>query len=139
MTETAHPARNLGSPLRVYAIATGLCALFVFFQFFTSGEFIRGQGGAAETWTEVHGYTAYGVLAPALIAAIVALVRFRSSERLLTGLAIVLFVASVGQWGTGHLISTFHLDGWTPFHVFFSSVVLALVIWALARSLFRLR
>ena len=119
---------------RAYAILTGIATLFVFIQFFTSGEFIRSHGPGAETWTEIHGYTAYGVLAPALIAAIIALVALRRSARVLTLVSIVFFVAAVGQWGTGHLISTFHLDGWTPFHVFFSSVVLAFGIWASVRS-----
>jgi hypothetical protein len=119
---------------RVYAILTGIATLFVFVQFFTSSEFIRAKGDTEETWTEIHGLTAYGLLVPALAAAIVALVAFRRSAPALTVVAVVLFVASVGQWGTGHLISTLHMDGWTPFHVFFSSVVLALAVWASIRS-----
>ena len=119
---------------RAYAILTGIATLFVFVQFFTSSEFIRDHGPAAETWTSIHGFTAYGLLVPALAAAVVALIALRRAAPVLTVVAIVFFVASVGQWGTGHLISTLGMDGWTPFHVFFSSVVLALAIWASVRS-----
>jgi hypothetical protein len=119
---------------RAYAILTGIATLFVFVQFFTSSEFIRTEGDAGETWTNIHGYTAYGLLVPALAAAVVAVIALRRAAPVLTVVAVVLFVASVGQWGTGHLISTLHMDGWTPFHVFFSSVVLALAIWASIRS-----
>lgn len=119
---------------RAYAILTGIATLFVFVQFFTSGEFIRSKGPAADTWTEIHGFTAYGLLVPALAAAVLAVVAFRRTAPVLTVVAVLLFVAAVGQWGTGHLISTFEMDGWTPFHVFFSSVVLALAIWASVRS-----
>lgn len=119
---------------RAYAILTGIATLFVFIQFFTSSEFIRAKGDSAETWTDIHGVTAYGLLVPALAAAVVAVVALRRAAPVLTAIAVVLFVASVGQWGTGHLISTLGMDGWTPFHVFFSSVVLALAIWASVRS-----
>jgi hypothetical protein len=119
---------------RAYSILTGIATLFVFVQFFTSSEFIRDHGPAAERWTEIHGFTAYGLLVPALAAAVIAVVALRRAAPVLTVVAVVLFVASVGQWGTGHLISTLGMDGWTPFHVFFSSVVLALAIWASVRS-----
>lgn len=119
---------------RGYAALTGIATLFVFIQFFTSSEFIRTDGPGEETWTEIHGVTAYGLLVPALAAAVLALVALRRAAPVLTGVAVALFLASVGQWGSGHLISTLGMDGWTPFHVFFSSVVLALAIWASVRS-----
>jgi hypothetical protein len=133
-TRTGGRASIAPGARRAYAILTGIATLFVFVQFFTSGEFIRGQGGAADTWTEIHGFTAYGLLVPALAAAVVAVVAFRRTAPALTVVAVLLFVAAVGQWGTGHLISTFHVDAWTSFHVFFSSVVLALAIYASVRS-----
>jgi hypothetical protein len=136
-TSTASTSdRSTGSrgSRRAFAILTGIATLFVFVQFFTSSEFIRGHGPAAETWTSIHGVTAYGLLVPALAAAVLALVAFRRTARVLTVVSVLLFIASVGQWGTGHLISTFGMDGWTPFHVFFSSVVLALAVWASIRS-----
>lgn len=71
---------------------------------------------------------------PALAAAVIAVVVLRRTARVLTVVSVLLFIASVGQWGTGHLISTMGMDGWTPFHVFFSSVVLALAIRASVRS-----
>lgn len=128
--------RTAASPgaRRAYAILTGIATLFVFIQFFTSSEFIRSGGESGETWTDIHGVTAYGLLVPALLAAVVAVVALRRVAPVLTVVAVLLFVASVGQWGSGHLISTFHLDGWTPFHVFFSSAVLALAVWASVRS-----
>ena len=119
---------------RAFAILTGIATLFVFVQFFTSSEFIRAKGDGAETWTEIHGFTAYGLLVPALIAAVLAVVALRRAAPVLTVVAVVFFVAAVGQWGSGHLISTLGMDGWTPFHVFFSSVVLALAVWASIRS-----
>ncbi len=115
-------------------ILTGIATFFVFIQFFTSSEFIRTEGEAGERWVEIHGVTAYGLLVPALAAAVVAVVSLRRSAPVLTAVSVVLFLAAVGQWGTGHLISTLHLDGWTPFHVFFSSIVLALSVWASIRS-----
>ncbi|RIX31050.1 hypothetical protein D1781_06675 [Amnibacterium setariae] len=127
------PAATPGAR-RAYAILTGIATLFVFIQFFTSSEFIRTKGHGAEAWTEIHGWTAYGLLVPALLAAVVAVVALRRAAPVLTVVAVVLFVASVGQWGSGHLISTLGMDGWTPFHVFFSSVVLALAVWASIRS-----
>lgn len=133
------PARTTTAPpsegaRRAFAVLTGIATLFVFVQFFTSGEFIRTEGPTGELWTEIHGYTAYGLLVPALIAAIIAVVALRRAAPLLTVIAVLFFVASVGQWGSGHLISTFDLDGWTPFHVFFSSVVLALAVWSAVRA-----
>ena len=119
---------------RAFAILTGIATLFVFVQFFTSSEFIRSEGPSGETWTDIHGWTAYGLLAPALVAAVIALAALRRAAPVLTVLSVVLVVASVGQWGSGHLISTYHLDGWTAFHVFFSSVVLALAVWISVRS-----
>lgn len=119
---------------RAFAILTGIATLFVFVQFFTSAEFIRSGGPDGETWTEIHGWTAYGLLVPALLAAVIALAAIRRVAPVLAVLSVLFFVASVGQWGSGHLISTLHLDGWTPFHVFFSSVVLALSIWLSVRS-----
>ncbi|GAA2754136.1 hypothetical protein [Amnibacterium kyonggiense] len=119
---------------KAYAALTGIATLFVFVQFFTSSEFIRAKGDTEETWTDIHGWTAYGLLVPALLAAVVAVVALRRVAPVLTVVAVVLFVASVGQWGSGHLISTLGMDGWTPFHVFFSSVVLALAVWASIRS-----
>jgi hypothetical protein len=126
---TAAPAAR-----RAYAILTGIATLFVFVQFLTSAEFIRAKGSTEETWTEIHGFTAYGLLVPALLAAVLAVVALRRIAPVLTVVSVVLLVAAVGQWGTGHLISTLHQDGWTPFHVFFSSVVLALAVWASIRS-----
>lgn len=135
-TPTRPADRTAASPRarRAFAILTGIATLFVFIQFFTSSEFIRARGESGETWVDIHGFTAYGLLVPALVAAIVAVVALRRSAPVLTAISVVLFVASVGQWGTGHLISTLHMDGWTPFHVFFSSVVLALSVWASIRS-----
>jgi hypothetical protein len=135
-TSAQQTERRAAAPTarRAYAVLTGVATLFVFIQFFTSGEFIRGRGDAAETWTEIHGFTAYGLLVPALAAAVIAVVAFRRTAPVLTVVAVALFVAAVGQWGSGHLISTFDLDGWVPFHVFFSSVVLALAVWASVRS-----
>lgn len=138
MSTTSYSARDRrlasAGARRAFAILTGIATLFVFVQFFTSSEFIRGKGDAAETWTDIHGYTAYGLLVPALVAAVVAVVALRRAAPVLTVVSVLLLVASIGQWGTGHLISTLHQDGWTPFHVFFSSVVLALAIWASIRS-----
>jgi len=119
---------------RAYAVLTGIATLFVFVQFFTSGEFIRARGETEEVWTEIHGWTAYGLLVPALLAAIVAVASLRRAAPVLTVVAVALLVAAVGQWGSGHLTSTLDLDGWTPFHIFFSSVVLALAVWASIRS-----
>lgn len=119
---------------RAFAVLTVIATLFVFVQFFTSSEFIRTKGDAGETWTTIHGVTAYGLLVPALAAAVVAILTLRKTAPVLTAVAVVFFVASVGQWGTGHLISTFGMDGWTPFHVFFSSIVLALAIWGSTRA-----
>lgn len=140
MTATSATARTTTRPeapagaRRWFAILTGIATLFVFVQFFTSSEFIRVKGDSAETWTDIHGWTAYGLLVPALLAAIVAVTRLRAAAPLLTVLSVAFFVAAVGQWGSGHLISTLGLDGWTPFHVFFSSVVLALGVWTSVRS-----
>ena len=134
-TTTTGSGRSINpGALRAFAVLTGIATLFVFVQFFTSSEFIRTEGPAGETWTEIHGFTAYGLLVPALAAAVIAVAAMRRSTPALTVLSIAFFIASVGQWGTGHLISTLGLDGWTPFHVFFSSIVLALAIWQSVRS-----
>lgn len=119
---------------RAYAILTGITTLFVFVQFFTSGEFIGAQGDAAESWKTVHGLTAYGLLVPALLAAVLAVVALRRPAPVLTGVAVALVVAAVGQTATGQLISRSHLDGLTPFHVLLAAVVLSLAVWASIRS-----
>lgn len=123
------------APRRIVAILVGIATLFVLVQFLTASLFIRAHGGGAETWQEIHGYTAYGVLAFSLAAALVAVfTRLRSAAPFLTVLAVLFFLATVGQWGSGHLISQFGQDGWTPFHVFFSSIVLILAVWVAIRS-----
>lgn len=139
-TRTSTRSRSAGTGAapagarRAFAALTGVATLFVFVQFFTSGEFIRTEGPSGEAWTEAHGFLAYGVLVPALVAAVIAVATLRRVAPVLTVVAVLFFVAAVGQWGTGHLISTFGMDGWTPFHVFFSSVVLALAVWSSVRS-----
>lgn len=137
MSPSAKQATPQPAARRAFTISTVIATVFVFIQFFTSSEFIRAKGSTEEIWTTVHGFTAYGLLAPALIAGVLAVTTLRKTAPGLTVISVLLFVASVGQWGTGHLISTLHMDSWTPFHVFFSSVVLALAIWASIRSLSR--
>ena len=119
---------------RAYAILTGITTLFVFVQFFTSGEFIGAHGDAAESWKTVHGLTAYGLLVPALLAAVLAVVALRRAAPVLTGVAVALLATAVGQTATGQLISGSHLDGLTPFHVLLAAAVLSLAVWASIRS-----
>ncbi|MBW4041494.1 MAG: hypothetical protein HIU86_05130 [Acidobacteria bacterium] len=119
---------------RAFAILTGIATLFVFVQFFTSGEFIGTHGAAAESWKAVHGVTAYGLLVPALLAAVLAVVALRRAAPVLTGVAVALLVAAVGQTATGELISRAHLDSLTPVHVVLAAVVLSLAVWASMRS-----
>lgn len=120
---------------RAYAISIGLSALFVVFQYFTSGEFITDGIGrdARETWTNIHGFGAYPVMVFALIAAIVAFSRLRA----VPGLAIATagyFVATVVQWLLGHAISTLGIDALTPVHVVVAAVVIGLAVWLSVRS-----
>jgi lipopolysaccharide export LptBFGC system permease protein LptF len=122
-------------PRKAYAISIGLSALFVVFQYFTSGEFITGgmQKDAKDTWTELHGFGAYPVMVFALIALVVAFTRLRPAR----GLAVatgVYFVATVVQWLLGHAISTLGIDALTPVHVVVAAIVIGLAVWLSVRS-----
>ncbi|WP_375401548.1 hypothetical protein [uncultured Amnibacterium sp.] len=130
-TTTAVPA----GAHRAFAILIGLSALFVVFQYFTSGEFITDgiPKATREAWTTVHGFGAYPVMVFALIAAIVAFNRLRTIRGLALG-AAVYFAATVVQWLLGHAISTLGMDWLTPVHVVVAAVVLGLAIWLSVRT-----
>ncbi|WP_375399196.1 hypothetical protein [uncultured Amnibacterium sp.] len=139
MTATARTTTTTTSvptgPRRAFAVLIGLSALFVVFQYFTSGEFITDDipHETRETWTNIHGFGAYPVMVFALIAAIVAFARLRAVR----GLAVaagVYFVATVVQWLLGHAISTLGIDALTPLHVVVAAVVLGLAVWLSVRS-----
>lgn len=128
---TAVPA----SARRAYAVLIGLSALFVVFQYFTSGEFITDgmADGARETWTTVHGFGAYPVMVFALAAAVVAFTRLRAARGLAPATAAY-FAATVVQWLLGHAISTLGIDALTPVHVVVAAVVVGLAVWLSVRS-----
>lgn len=137
-TTTARATTTVEAPAgarRIFAIAIGLSALFVVFQYFTSGEFITGgmPKDARELWTEVHGFGAYPVMVFALIAAVVAFTRLRTAGRLPV-LAAGYFVATVIQWLLGHAISTLGIDALTPVHVVVAALVMGLAVWLSVRS-----
>ena len=131
-TTTVHAAPG---PRRVFAISIGVSALFVVFQYFTSGEFITDgmPKDTRELWTEVHGFGAYPVMVFALIAAIVAFTRLRGARGLPVA-AAGYFVATVVQWLLGHAISTLGIDALTPVHVVVAAIVLGLAVWLSVRS-----
>ena len=95
-----------GSARSVYAALIGVSALFVLFQYFTSGEFITDgmAEDSRELWTDIHGFGAYPVMLAALAAAVVAFRAFRGTS--LPVATAVYFVATVVQWLLGHAIST---------------------------------
>jgi heme A synthase len=122
-------------PRKLYAISIGVSALFVVFQYFTSGEFITDGMGkdAKETWTNIHGFGAYPVMVFALIALIISFTRLRGAR----GLAVATggyFIATVVQWLLGHAISTLGIDALTPVHVVVAAVVMGLAVWLSVRS-----
>ena len=140
MTATAPRSRTTvdtapAGPRRAFAVLIGLSALFVVFQYFTSGEFITDGSSTAsrEAWTNLHGYGAYPVMVFALIAAIVAVARLRAIRGLALG-AAVYFVATVVQWLLGHAISTLGMDWLTPLHVVVALVVIAVAVWLSVRT-----
>lgn len=122
-------------PRRLYAISIGISALFVVFQYFTSGEFITGgmAKDAKETWTSIHGFGAYPVMVFALIAVVVAFTRLRAARGLWVATGVY-FVATVVQWLLGHAISTLGIDALTPLHVVVAAVVMGLAVWLSVRS-----
>ena len=120
---------------RIYAVSIGVSAVFVVFQYFTSGEFIT-DGIAKDTrefWTNLHGFGAYPVMVFALIATIVAFARLRGAGRLPIATAVY-FVATVVQWLLGHAISTLGIDALTPVHVVVAAIVIGLAVWLSVRS-----
>ena len=134
---TAAPARTdiTASGRRGYAIFTGLTVLCIFIQSITAGKFIE-EGvprDARETWTNIHGAMAYPIMGFALIAAIIAIASLRAA-RPIAILATILFLATVGQWASGHAIATFGMNWVTPFHVTLAFVVYGLAIWLSIRS-----
>lgn len=120
---------------RGYAVSIGISALFVVFQYFTSGEFITDDipRDTRELWTDVHGLGAYPVMVFALLAAVIAFVRLRAVRGLPVASAVY-FVATVVQWLLGHAISTLGIDALTPLHVVVAAVVLGLAVWLSVRS-----
>jgi uncharacterized membrane protein len=129
---TTSPARDLPvvSPptRRAYAIFIGFTVLFIFLQSVTAGNFIKNgiAGSGKEIWTTIHGLLAYPTMVFAFGSAVIAIRGLRGIQGIvpLTG---ILFLASVAQWLTGHMISTLGLNWVTPYHV-----VLAFVIYGLA-------
>jgi hypothetical protein len=129
---TKSPARDLPavSPAtrRAYAIFIGFTVLFIFLQSVTAGNFIKNgiPGSGREIWTNIHGLLAYPTMVFALGSTAIAIRGLRGIRGLvpLTG---ILFLATVAQWLTGHMISTLGLNWVTPYHV-----VLAFVIYGLA-------
>lgn len=129
---TKSPARDLPvvSPptRRAYAIFIGFTVLFIFLQSVTAGNFIKNgiPGSGKEIWTTIHGLLAYPTMVFALGSTVIAIRGLRGIRGLvpLTG---ILFLATVAQWLSGHMISTLGLDWVTPYHV-----VLAFVIYGLA-------
>lgn len=129
---TSPPA--LASPIvspgtrRAYAIFIGFTVLFIFLQSVTAGNFITNgiPGSGKEIWTTIHGLLAYPTMVSALASTAIAVRGLRGITGLvpLTG---ILFLATVAQWLTGHMISTLGLNWVTPYHV-----VLAFVIYGLA-------
>lgn len=120
---------------RAYAISIGISALFVVFQYFTSGEFITDDipDGARELWTNLHGFGAYPVMVFALLAAVVAFARLRDVRGLWLATAAY-FAVTVVQWLLGHAISTLHIDALTPLHVVVAAAVVGLAVWLSVRS-----
>lgn len=120
---------------RTYAISIGISALFVVFQYFTSGEFITDDipDDARELWTNLHGFGAYPVMVFALLAAVVAFTRLVEVRGLWLATAAY-FVVTVVQWLLGHAISTLHIDALTPLHVVVAAVVVGLAVWLSVRS-----
>ena len=138
MTTTARTTTTATIPAgarRAFAILIGLSALFVLFQYFTSGEFITDgiPKATREAWTTIHGFGAYPVMVFALLAAVVAFARLRAVRGLAIA-AAVYFVATVVQWLLGHAISTLGIDALTPLHVVVAAIVLGLAVWLSVRS-----
>jgi hypothetical protein len=113
---------------RAYAIFIGFTVLFIFLQSVTAGNFITNgiPGSGKEIWTTIHGLLAYPTMVFALGSTAIAIRGLRGIRGLvpLTG---ILFLATVAQWLTGHMITTLGLNWVTPYHV-----VLAFVIYGLA-------
>jgi lipopolysaccharide export LptBFGC system permease protein LptF len=120
---------------RLYAVSIGVSALFVVFQYFTSGEFITVgiPKDTREFWTNLHGFGAYPVMAFALLATIVGFARLRD-VRGLTFATAAYFAATVIQWLLGHAISTLGIDALTPVHVVVAAAVMGLAVWLSVRS-----
>ena len=138
MTSTTRRTNTAVAPSgarSAYAALIGLSALFVLFQYFTSGEFITDgiDRDTRELWTNIHGFGAYPVMVLALAATVVAFARLRAARGLAVGTAIY-FVATVLQWLLGHAISTLGIDALTPLHVVVAAVVFGLAIWLSIRS-----
>lgn len=130
----ARPEISAGAR-RNYAVFTGITVLFIFLQSITAGNFIEDglPGSAKETWTDIHGVLAYPIMLFALIAAIVALRGLRAAGRIRI-FAVILFVATVAQWLSGHAISGLGMDWITPFHVALAFVIYGLAIWLSVQS-----
>lgn len=120
---------------RLYAISIGVTILFIFLQSITAGNFIRDgiPDGVKEAWTNVHGALAYPTMVFALVSTIIAFRMLRRSGRLaaLTG---ILFLASVAQWLSGHMISNLGLDWVVPFHIALAFIIYGLAIVLSVRS-----
>lgn len=120
---------------RASAVSIGLSAVFVVFQYFTSGEFITDgiPHDTRELWTNLHGFGAYPVMVFALVATLVAFARLRVARRLPVATAVY-FAATVVQWLLGHAISTLGIDSLTPVHVVVAAIVIGLAVWLSVRS-----
>ncbi|GAA4663762.1 COX15/CtaA family protein [Frondihabitans cladoniiphilus] len=123
------------SARRSYAIFTGVTVLFIFLQSITAGNFIEDgiPDSAKQTWTDIHGVLAYPIMVFALISAIIAVARLRAAGRVRI-FAVVLFVATVAQWLSGHAISGLGMDWITPWHVVLAFVIYGLAIYLSVQS-----
>ena len=129
--KTTHPSGRqetlAPTTRRTYAVLVGLTTVSVLVQAVTAGLFVNQNGKAPDAWTELHGVIAYPVMLFALLTAIFAFAAMRTAVPRLWIWTGLLFVATVGQWLSGHAITDLHMDWVIPIHV-----VLAFLIWGLA-------
>ncbi|AMM20770.1 hypothetical protein AX769_12245 [Frondihabitans sp. PAMC 28766] len=131
------PARPAVTPSarRAYAILTGLTVLFIFLQSITAGNLIEDgiPDSAKQTWTDIHGALAYPIMLFALLSAVVAVRSLAAASRV-RAFAVILFVATVVQWLSGHAISGLGMDWITPYHVVLAFVIYGLAVWLSVQS-----
>jgi ABC-type uncharacterized transport system permease subunit len=125
MSTPAQPRRSRAA--RAFAPLAGATSLLILCQAVTAGRFIADEHNKIEL--EVHSGVGYLTVLVAIATAVVAVIAFRNTSRILVWASAALAVFTAVQLVIGKLITDAEQDGWIVVHVPLALIVFGLTIW----------